>query len=59
MNETWEAISSNLKQTPVKRKEPRDKAYYDDKLLDHACPFTIRKVRVSTTVSIELQSTLY
>jgi len=40
--QTWRKISRNFAQTPIKRFEPRDKAYYNDKLLDHACPMTIR-----------------
>jgi len=38
----WRKVSRNFGQTIVKRSEPRDKAYYNDRLLDHACPMTIR-----------------
>jgi|ERR1712130_507877 len=35
-------ILRNFRQTPIIRHEVKDKAYYDDKLLDHACPVTVR-----------------
>jgi len=38
----WNSIDHNFEKTAVKREHPRDKAYYNDKLLDHACPYTIR-----------------
>jgi len=38
----WKSIKETFGPTIIKRAEPRDKAYYNDKLLDHACPYTIR-----------------
>jgi len=40
--DVWREIAPNFEFTQIKREEPRDKAYYNDKLLDHACPMTIR-----------------
>ena len=50
--QTWRKISRNFAQTPIKRFEPRDKAYYNDKLLDHACPMTIRWFQKSLSLGI-------
>merc|ERR1712241_201987 len=38
----WRSIANNFGRTQIKRNQPRDKAYYNDKLLDHACPMTVR-----------------
>jgi len=38
-----EGVKRNLGPTTIIREEIRDKAYYDDKLLEHACPMEIRR----------------